>query len=133
MLTTAIVFALAGLIGQLFIYGLSTWLPEIMRSAGYPLGSALSFLATMSIGAIAGATVMSICADRIGPRTVAIWGFGIGVLSLVTMSLAPADTGAVRRRRAGGRGRQRHRRHPERLHRHVVPPPPSGRPRSGRS
>src|SRR5690606_1399570 len=89
LLTTAIVFALAGLIGQLFIYGLSTWLPEIMRSAGYPLGSALSFLATMSIGAIAGATVMSICADRIGPRTVAMWGFGIGVLSLVTMSLAP--------------------------------------------
>lgn len=89
LLTTAIVFALAGLIGQLFIYGLSTWLPEIMRSAGYPLGSALSFLATMSIGAIAGATVMSICADRTGPRTVAMWGFGIGVLSLVTMSLAP--------------------------------------------
>ncbi|MBB3052051.1 AAHS family benzoate transporter-like MFS transporter [Prauserella isguenensis] len=89
LLTTAVVFALATLIGQLFIYGLSTWLPEIMRSAGYPLGSALSFLATMSLGAIAGATTMSWFADRIGPRTVATWGFGIGVLSLVTMSLAP--------------------------------------------
>lgn len=89
LLSTAVVFALATLIGQLFIYGLSTWLPEIMRSAGYPLGSALSFLATMSLGAIAGATVMSWFADRVGARTVATWGFGIGVLSLVTMSLAP--------------------------------------------
>lgn len=89
LLTTTIVFACAALIGQLFIYGLSTWLPEIMRSAGYPLGSALSFLATMSLGAIAGATAMSWFADRIGPRTVAMWGFGIGVLALITMSLAP--------------------------------------------
>ncbi|NKQ54011.1 aromatic acid/H+ symport family MFS transporter [Amycolatopsis sp. K13G38] len=89
LLTMAIVFAVTTFIGQLFIYGLSTWLPQIMRSAGYPLGSALSFLATMSLGAIAGAAAMSWFADRAGPRPVAMWGFAIGVVSLVTMSAGP--------------------------------------------
>lgn len=89
LVTMAIVFALVTLIGQLFIYGLSTWLPQLMRSAGYPLGSALSFLATMSVGAIVGAALMSWLADHIGPRVVAMWGFGIGVVALVTMSLSP--------------------------------------------
>ncbi|MFW0783483.1 aromatic acid/H+ symport family MFS transporter [Gordonia sp. CPCC 206044] len=89
LITVAIVFAGATFIGQLFIYGLSTWLPQIMRSAGYPLGSALSFLATMSIGAIVGAATMSVFADRIGPRPVALSGFGIGVLALLTMSAGP--------------------------------------------
>lgn len=89
LFTMAITFALVTLIGQLFIYGLSTWLPQIMRSAGYPLGSALSFLATMSVGAIVGATAMSWFADRIGPRAVALSGFGIGVVALLTMSVGP--------------------------------------------
>jgi AAHS family benzoate transporter-like MFS transporter len=89
LLGTAVVFAVASLIGQLFIYGLSTWLPQIMRTAGYPLGSALSFLATMSVGAIAGASVLAWLADRVGPRRMALAGFGIGVLALVTLSLGP--------------------------------------------
>lgn len=83
------VFAAACLIGQLFIYGLGTWLPQIMRSAGYPLGSALQFLTAMSVGAIAGAAVMSWTADRIGPRRVAFTGFLIGVAALVVLSLNP--------------------------------------------
>ncbi|MEV4643540.1 aromatic acid/H+ symport family MFS transporter [Saccharopolyspora sp. NPDC049357] len=89
LLFVAGVFALTTLIGQLFIYGLNTWLPQIMRTAGYPLGSALSFLATMSVGAIVGATVMSWFADRFGPRRIAFWGFGIGVLALLVMSVSP--------------------------------------------
>lgn len=89
LLAVAVVFAMATLIGQLFIYGLNTWLPQIMRSAGYPLGSALSFLATMSVGAIIGAAVMSWVADRVGPRRVALCGFGIGVIALLSMSAGP--------------------------------------------
>jgi AAHS family benzoate transporter-like MFS transporter len=89
LLGTAVVFAVASLIGQLFIYGLSTWLPQIMRSAGYPLGSALSFLATMSVGAIVGASALAWLADRVGPRRMALAGFVIGVLALVTLSLGP--------------------------------------------
>ncbi len=89
LIQVAAIFAAATFISQLFIYGLATWLPQIMRSAGYPLGSALSFLATMSVGAIIGAATMSWFADRIGPRRVAMCGFGIGVVALLTMSMGP--------------------------------------------
>ncbi|PXY35443.1 MFS transporter [Prauserella flavalba] len=88
-LGVAAVFAVATLISQLFIYGLSTWLPQIMRTAGYPLGSALSFLVAMSAGAIGGAAVMSWLADRIGPRRVALGGFLIGAGSLLLLSAHP--------------------------------------------
>jgi maleate isomerase len=37
-------FALANFCGFLLVYGLNTWLPQLMRSAGYELGSALAFL-----------------------------------------------------------------------------------------
>lgn len=82
-------FAVVTLIGQLFVYGLGTWLPQIMRSAGYPLGSALQFLTVMSIGAVVGALVMSWTADRIGPRRVAFTGFLIGTAALLLLSQEP--------------------------------------------
>lgn len=82
-------FAVVTLIGQLFVYGLGTWLPQIMRSAGYPLGSALQFLTVMSIGAVVGALVMSWTADRIGPRRVAFTGFLIGAAALLLLSQEP--------------------------------------------
>lgn len=83
------VFAMACLIGQMLTYGLNTWLPQIMRTAGYPLGSALQFLVALSLGAIVGALVLSTVADRIGGRIVLIGGFLTAVLSLLLMSMNP--------------------------------------------
>lgn len=82
-------FSAACLIGQLLTYGLNTWLPQIMRGAGYPLGSALQFLLALSVGAIVGALVLSILADRIGGKPVTIAGFMMAVVSLVLMSMNP--------------------------------------------
>ena len=36
----------------LLVYGLNTWLAQLMKDAGYPLGSSLAFLATLNLGAI---------------------------------------------------------------------------------
>ncbi|MEB3366409.1 MFS transporter [Saccharopolyspora mangrovi] len=83
------VFAVACLIGQLLTYGLNTWLPQIMRTAGYPLGPALQFLVALSLGAIVGALVLSALADRVGGRIVLIGGFAIAVVSLLLMSMNP--------------------------------------------
>lgn len=83
------VFSMACLIGQLLTYGLNTWLPEIMRAAGYPLGSALQFLLALSIGAIIGALVLSTLADRIGGKPVMIAGFAAACVSLVLMRANP--------------------------------------------
>lgn len=82
-------FAAACLIGQLLTYGLNTWLPQIMRVAGYPLGSALQFLLALSVGAILGALVLSTLADRFGGKPITIAGFVIAVVSLLLMSVNP--------------------------------------------
>lgn len=89
LLVPLVIFGLGDLVVQLFIYGLNTWLPQLMSMAGYPLGSALSFLATMSIGAIAGGLVMSWAADRAHARPIALLGFGIGLVALVVLSVGP--------------------------------------------
>ncbi|MDD7939104.1 aromatic acid/H+ symport family MFS transporter [Actinomycetospora lutea] len=56
--------------GLLLVYGLNTWLAQIMRQAGYPLGGALGFLLALNLGAILGAPLFGTLADRIGPRPV---------------------------------------------------------------
>jgi sugar phosphate permease len=40
------------------IYGFNTWLPEIMRRAGYSSGSALGFLLVFNIGAVVGTLII---------------------------------------------------------------------------
>ena len=39
----------------LMIYALSSWLPKLMAGAGYSLGSSLSFLVALNVGAVLGA------------------------------------------------------------------------------
>lgn len=52
-----IAFWVASFMGLLLVYGLNTWLPQIMRSAGYELGTALALLLTLNIGAVIGLLV----------------------------------------------------------------------------
>ena len=40
----SVAFWVASFMGLMLIYGLSTWLPQVMREAGFSVGSALSFL-----------------------------------------------------------------------------------------
>lgn len=57
-------------IGLLLVYGLNTWLAQIMREAGYPLGSALAFVIVLNVGAILGTPLLGIVADRLGSKRV---------------------------------------------------------------
>jgi hypothetical protein len=41
---STIAFWITTIMGLLLVYGLNTWLPQIMRSAGYQLGAALALL-----------------------------------------------------------------------------------------
>ena len=63
--TTAL-FVVANFCGFLLVFGLNTWLPQLMRGAGYELGSALAFLLVLNVGAIAGGLGGSALADRYG-------------------------------------------------------------------
>jgi AAHS family benzoate transporter-like MFS transporter len=81
-----LLFGAASFCGLLLVYGLNTWLPQIMRQAGYPLGSALTFLLVLNLGAIAGTVVASVLADRFGPKPVTAAAFLLATTCLVVLS-----------------------------------------------
>ena len=72
---------------QVLSYGLLTWLPQIMKSSGYSLGSSLVFLIVFSIGAMAGSATGSWAADQMGGRRVTIAGFAIGAVAIFGLSM----------------------------------------------
>jgi MFS family permease len=71
----------------LLVYGLNTWLPEIMRSAGYPLGAALAFLLALNVGAVIGLLISGRVADRYGSKVACAGWFALAAVSLFLLSV----------------------------------------------
>ena len=90
-------FWIMAFMGLLLIYGLTTWLPQIMIESGYALGSALSFLVVLNIGAIVGRFFAGAAADRFGTRLVCGLAFlaVAGCLGLLSVSLPMLLTYAI--------------------------------------
>jgi AAHS family benzoate transporter-like MFS transporter len=86
-LRATIAFWVTSFMGLLLVYGLNTWLPEIMRSAGYDLGAALALLLVLNVGAIVGLLVAGQVANRIGTRTSTIAWFTLAALFLALLSI----------------------------------------------
>ena len=85
-IAATILFAAASFCGLLLVYGLNTWLPQIMQKAGYGLGSSLAFLLALNAGAVVGAIGASKVADRIGVRPVVIGAFLAAAISVTLLS-----------------------------------------------
>jgi MFS transporter, AAHS family, benzoate transport protein len=79
----------ASFMGLLLVYGLNTWLPQIMRQSGYSLGSALSFLLVLNAGAIVGLLIIGAAADRFGTKPIAIIAFMCATVAVIGLSTAP--------------------------------------------
>ena len=72
---------IASFMGLMLVYGLNSWLPQIMRAADYDLGNALGFLLVLNAGAVAGLLISGRVGDRITPRNAAvIWFLGSALL-----------------------------------------------------
>ncbi|RYF54799.1 MAG: MFS transporter, partial [Comamonadaceae bacterium] len=84
--TTAL-FTVAAFCGLLMTYGISTWLPHIMRQAGYSLGSSLTFLLVLNAGAMVGVLIASTLADRLGSRKVTATVLLLAAVSILMLSL----------------------------------------------
>ncbi|GAA0929222.1 aromatic acid/H+ symport family MFS transporter [Pseudonocardia zijingensis] len=82
-----IAFWVTSFMGLLLVYGLNTWLPEIMRAAGYDLGAALALLLVLNVGAIAGLLVAGQVANRIGTRPAVLAWFVAAALFLALLSI----------------------------------------------
>ncbi|WP_028921281.1 MFS transporter [Pseudonocardia acaciae] len=81
-----VLFWLAAFCSLLLVYALNTWLPQLMRQSGYPLGSALSFLLVFNVGAILGLFLGGPAADRFGQRAVTATGFALAGISVALLA-----------------------------------------------
>jgi AAHS family benzoate transporter-like MFS transporter len=90
-LTATLLFWGASFMGLLLIYGLYTWLPQIMREAGYDLGSALSFLLALNLGAVVGTAAAAWVADRRGLKLVTVATFLAATLSVGALAFEPSS------------------------------------------
>ncbi|MBN3811600.1 aromatic acid/H+ symport family MFS transporter [Paraburkholderia sp. Ac-20347] len=81
-------FWIAMFMGLLLLYGLSTWLPQLMRKAGYPLGSSLALLMTLNLAAALGSLSGGAVADRIGSKRVVSTLFLLAAASLCALPFA---------------------------------------------
>ncbi|MFJ9762926.1 MFS transporter [Streptomyces erythrochromogenes] len=71
--TTPLLWA-ASFCGLLLVYGVSTWLPQLMRASGYGPTSSVAFLLAINAGGIAGMLIAGAVATRFGAaRVSAVW------------------------------------------------------------
>jgi MFS transporter, AAHS family, benzoate transport protein len=71
----------ASFMGLLLVYGLNSWLPTIMKGAGYALGTSLTMLLLLNLGGVAGLVIAGRVGDARGirPSTI-LWFIGAAVL-----------------------------------------------------
>jgi MFS family permease len=72
--------------GLLLVYGLNTWLPQLMASAGYPVSAGLSLLLVLNLGAVAGLFIAGVLADRHGTKPIVLLWFGLSAVFLALLS-----------------------------------------------
>ena len=84
--TLTLLFSVATFLSLLVLFGIYTWLPQLMRSAGYEVGSALTFLVVLGIGTAVGPLVIGRVADRIGSRPTIVASFLLAVVGISLLS-----------------------------------------------
>jgi MFS transporter, AAHS family, benzoate transport protein len=84
-----ILFCIAAFAGLLLIYGLNTWIPQIMRAFGRSVNSALGFMIALNLGAVLGMVFCGEIADRYrANRATCIGAFAAGAAALLVLALA---------------------------------------------
>ena len=82
---STLMFWSANFMCLLMVYGLNTWLPKLMGNAGYPLGSSLTFLLVLNVGAIIGTIFGGYFADKGSTKKVLIFFYLMGGASLLLL------------------------------------------------
>jgi MFS family permease len=79
--------AVASFMGLLLVYGLNTWLPQLMASAGYSLNAGLALLLVLNVGAVVGLLIAGVLADRHGTKRIVLLWFGLSAVFLAALSI----------------------------------------------
>jgi len=85
-LLATVLFAVLSFFALFMIFGVNTWLPQLMQLSGYSLTSSLVFLAVLNIGNIIGNIIAGAAADRFGSRQVCMIIFALGAISFFLLS-----------------------------------------------
>ncbi|WP_432001011.1 MFS transporter [Streptomyces sioyaensis] len=88
--TATVLFSLATVTTLFAWYGLATWLPQLMMDSGYDLGSSLTFLLVLSLGAVGGSLLTAWAGARIGPVITAVVAAGLAAIGLGALLLHPS-------------------------------------------
>jgi MFS transporter, AAHS family, benzoate transport protein len=85
---STIMFWVTFFMSLIMIYGLNTWLPKLMNEAGFPLGSSLSFLLALNVGAALGSVIMGWLADLWGVKRAIIMFYLIAAITITSLGFA---------------------------------------------
>ncbi|AHC49224.1 MFS transporter [Achromobacter xylosoxidans] len=84
---STVMFWVAFFTGLFMIYALSTWLTKLMAMSGYSLGSALSFVIALNVGAVIGSIGGGWLADRFHIKWVVVCMYALGGVFLYMITL----------------------------------------------
>ncbi|EQB94154.1 hypothetical protein GA8_18660 [Geobacillus sp. A8] len=73
------------------VYGLNTWLPQIMRQLGHSLGSSLSFLLILNLTAAIGVILGGAIADKWGSKIIVSLSYFLGALGMWLVTMIKSD------------------------------------------
>ena len=77
----------ASFMGLLLVYGLNTWLPQLMHAAGYAVPAAVTQLLILNVGGVVGLVVGGLVADRRGIKWTALLWFAVAAVMLALLSI----------------------------------------------
>ncbi|MFJ9135794.1 MFS transporter [Streptomyces sp. NPDC102256] len=79
-------FWLASFGGLLLVYGVSQWLPSLMKANGYNLGSSIGFVIVINLGGIVGMLIGGRLTDRFGGSLISAVWFGATAVGIYSLS-----------------------------------------------
>jgi MFS family permease len=86
-LRISIGLCVASFMGLLLVYGLNTWLPTIMRDAGYSIQQGTTLILVLNIGAIIGLLVAGHISDSRGNKPAVLVWFALAAVFLALLSI----------------------------------------------
>lgn len=91
-LRTTLGVCVGSFMGLLLVYGLNTWLPKLMREAGYNMSTSLTLLLVLNVGAVIGLLVAGTLADRRGTKPIVLVWFAAAAVLLALLSIKVSST-----------------------------------------
>lgn len=84
---STVMFWIAFFMCLFMVYALSSWLTKLMASAGYSLGSALTFVLVLNFGAVIGAVGGGWLADRFNIKYVLMGMYALAAVSITLLGV----------------------------------------------